>query len=388
MSKIQRKIIRAINAIVPKRKHKVMLASWPDYSDNARALFEYMVSQPKYSDWRYVWVVKPNFNVPKCPSNISFISEASPKLSVKYLIYLYHVFTSKYFFCTHSSFAEANPRLQKTVCLWHGTMLKRICGMNDREKTEPKKDQFRFFISPSSYYVDFFCQSFLCDKRAVLVTGYPRNDMLFQKTNILEKLDIDKRGKKIIVYMPTFRNPIGGGYSDSNAKEQCLIDFCKTSEVAHIDEHLGKLNCMLLVKWHPSDTRQNISVKTTNIISVSNNEMSEKDLQTYHLLHFSDALITDYSSVFCDYMMLDRPIAFDISDIGSYSENRGFVFDNPIDYMPGYILKNNRELFDFLKDIAEGIDKSRDLRHSLYNIYNDFQDNQSSKRIVEKVIYR
>ena len=54
----------------------------------------------------------------------------------------------------------------------------------------------------------------------------------------------------------------------------------------------------------------------------------------YVLLRNADALITDYSSAYFDYMLLNRPIAFTVEDIEEYRKKRGFVFDNPFEYMP------------------------------------------------------
>ncbi len=386
--KVKKLVIRGLNSIIPKNKKKVLFASFPDFGDNSRALYEYMMQQEKFNDWTFVWEVSSDYYAPK-RSRTVFIKTPKRQWSKYYLIYLYHVFTSYYLFCTHSSFVEANPLRQVSVCLWHGTMLKCICAMNEREKNNGNahKDQYRYFVSPSRYYVDYFCKSFLCEPTNVINCGYPRNDMLFDETQVLEKLNINrKKDDKLVVYMPTFRTPVGGGYSDMGAVNPSCVDFENNLELGELSEFLKSHHLLLVVKWHPADIRQNITFHYSNIVSVSNQSLSEVDMQAYHLLHFADALITDYSSVFCDYMLLDRPMAFDTSDMGSYSEKRGFVFDNPLDYMPGYILHNKTGLISFLEDISQGIDKSIETRHSLYHIYNDFQDDLSSKRVVDMVI--
>ncbi len=382
MSRLQREIIRGLNFIMPKNPRKVLFGSFPDFSDNARALYEYMVSQIYSDNWTYVWLVKRDFITPK-RKNTLFISEPQGILSWSYFKYLYHLFTAKYLFCTHSHFVEANPKRQVSVCLWHGTMLKRICAMNEREKNQPKKDQYRYFVSPSVFYNEYFCKSFLCKPEQVLACGYPRNDFLYQDTDILYELGIDSlKYKKMIVYMPTFRTPIGGGYSDASSNSHSCIDLSDSQSIKELSEYLQKKNVLLIIKWHPADIRQNQTSQLSNVISVSNKQLISKDLQTYHLLHYADALITDYSSVFCDYMVLNRPIAFDVSDMDSYADNRGFVFDNPLDFMPGYFLKTKENLLEFVDDIAEGIDKSKEKRHKLAKIYNDFEEGCASERLL------
>lgn len=381
-------LIKAINYVVPKRRHKVLFASFPDFADNARALYEYMYSQEQFADWSFVWVVSSCKNVPQ-KRNTTFIAKPSSFWSKSYIVYLSHLLSSKYLFSTHSFFSEALPSRQVSVLLWHGTMLKRICGMNEREKEQGKKKQFRFFVSPSHYYVQYFCKSFFCSEREVLTCGYPRNDFLFEDTDVLDKLRIKRSSyEKIIVYLPTFRTPIGGGYTDSTDSIQMCIDIEKEESVQRLAKYLSDNKTLLIVKWHPSDIRQSLTIKSNNIISIRNQEFETIDAQVYHLLHFADALITDYSSVFCDYLLLDRPIAFDVSDIESYSDNRGFVFDKPLEYMPGVKLRNESDFMSFCSDIAQGIDNSRVDRERLKHVYNDYYDGNNCKRFLEALNWR
>ena len=382
VNQLKRKAIRALNALFPKNAHKVMFASMPDFSDNARALYDYMISLPKFSSWQFVWLVKPGFVAPK-RSNTLFIPSSGGFFSFNNLRYLYHLFTSKYLFCTHSHYVEANPKRQVSVCLWHGTMLKRICAMNEREKNQPRKDQYRYFVSPSTFYNDYFCKSFLCSPEQVLTCGYPRNDFLFQDTSILSAVGIDKsKYKKIIVYMPTFRIPEGGGYSDSDSETPSCINLTDNSKVSELSEELQRIGVLLVVKWHPADTRQNTIVNTSNIMSVSNRQLSTLGLQVYHLLHYADALITDYSSVYCDYMVLDRPIAFDITDVKSYSSKRGFVFENPLDFMPGMKIYDDKHFLQFCTDVANNVDNYKEDRKKLSCVYNDFNDAKNCERLA------
>ena len=67
--------------------------------------------------------------------------------------------------------------------------------------------------------------------------------------------------------------------------------------------------------------------------------IQKQKMTVYTLLRNADGLITDYSSVYFDYMLLDRPIAFAIDDIKEYGDKRGFIFETPEDYMPLYSLR-------------------------------------------------
>lgn len=376
-------LIKFINYIIPKKREKVMFASFPDFADNARALYEYMIQNDQFTGWKYVWVVSSITNLSNS-DNTLFIKKPEGYWHIDYLRYLYHIITSKYLFSTHSFFIEALPSRQYSVLLWHGTMLKRICAMNEREKEMGGKPQYRYFVSPSDYYVQFFSKSFLCKEDHVLVSGYPRNDFLLEKTDVFNKLGINYTlFDKVIVYMPTFRTPVGGGYSDSTDDRQMCIDLENENSMHELSNYLEERNTLLIIKWHPSDIRQSISLRFHNIIAIKNQELEKIDAQVYHLLYFADALITDYSSVFCDYLILDRPIAFDISDMDSYADKRGFVFDNPLDFMPGVKLQNNADFIDFCDDISKGVDRSREERNRLRLVYNDYNDGNNCKRLCD-----
>ena len=74
--------------------------------------------------------------------------------------------------------------------------------------------------------------------------------------------------------------------------------------------------------------------------------MLEKEkLQLYELIGISDALISDYSSVAVDYLLLDRPLGYVLADYEIYREKRGFVFEDPLEYMPGEKIYNACDLF-------------------------------------------
>lgn len=73
----------------------------------------------------------------------------------------------------------------------------------------------------------------------------------------------------------------------------------------------------------------------SNVLVFSDADFAAEGIRLYDLLARSDALITDFSSVFADYLLCDKPIAFDISDIDVKSDGlRGFVVDDPCNICP------------------------------------------------------
>lgn len=372
-----------VNIIFPKNKYKIIFQSGPDdYVDNSRALSDYILKNEKYNKYKIYWAFKSDVvkNVDPRIRGFNRISRFGK------ILYFYHTVTAKYLFSTHAAFEWSCSARQKYFCLWHGTMLKKIACLQDPIANKYYMRHCKMFASPSIFYNEIVGKSFGRDNSFAYNTGYPRTDLLFEKTDSLNKLSLNKEDK-IVLYMPTFRTPINSNYSDSNLDiyEKGVINFKDNNSVNKWNEYLKTRKIQLIVKPHPSDANIPSEIKLSNIKVLTNSELSNADVQLYHLLNEADALLTDFSSVFCDYLVLNRPIGFVVTDLEEYSKGRGFVFDAPIDYMPGVIIKNTNQFKLFLDEISNGIDSSKFKRESLFKIYNDYNDNNNCSRVLSSV---
>ena len=88
---------------------------------------------------------------------------------------------------------------------------------------------------------------------------------------------------------------------------------------------------------------------------------------------------------FFDYLILNRPIGFTISDMTEYTENRGFNFDNPLSYMPGPHIQTKEELYKFIDNLSCGNDEYEAQRKKVNALFNDYTDNQSCRRVLNAV---
>lgn len=101
---------------------------------------------------------------------------------------------------------------------------------------------------------------------------------------------------------------------------------------------------------------------------------------------FFDALVTDYSSIATDYLLLDKPIVFTLDDYKEYTASRGGLYpENAKDYMSGYHVYTKDELEMALCEIAEGKDIYASVRHKILPEYNAYADGNSSKRILDAI---
>lgn len=107
LNKLYRPLMRFIGNFFPKDHHKIMFDSGPSFSDNSRALFEYIYSKDHGNINRFIWIVDEGFEKPKGYSNTIFITRTR-FLKKGYLLYLKHLFTS-YYLCNSQFIYRGEP---------------------------------------------------------------------------------------------------------------------------------------------------------------------------------------------------------------------------------------------------------------------------------------
>ena len=149
-------------------------------------------------------------------------------------------------------------------------------------------------------------------------------------------------------------------------------------------KYLSKKNkAVILIKLHPAQDKKVIeSFKCNNIRIITDNELSEKGLKLYQLLAITNAMITDYSSVYYDYLLTKKPIGLAITDIEEYTKNVGLAYDY-YDTIKGEYIYNSEELCEFIENLSKGIDKSLDERLKCLKLYHTYCDDKSAERVYE-----
>lgn len=243
----------------------------------------------------------------------------------------------------------------KYVQTWHGTPLKKLALDMDTfsmpgSDLETYKANFLdetkkwdYLIAPNQYSKDIFKSCFAFEK-TFIESGYPRNDVLYQKNN---PTDIDKMkkrlglplDKKVILYAPTWRDD----YYISQGKYKFYIPFNIEKLIEVLDDQ-----AVFIFRSHylVADSLSEVADKP-NIYNFSKKE----DISELYLI--SDLLITDYSSVFFDYANLKRPILFYAYDFEHYRDNlRGFYFDLESD-APGPFVIKEEEFYEEVERFIE-----------------------------------
>ena len=212
--------------------------------------------------------------------------------------------------------------------------------------------------------------------------GIPRNDFLFEKHNVLKNLKFDNYSK-VIIWMPTFRksSQLGIDGTSSDFGVPCIHE----NDLEDINKCLKENNYSLILKLHPwaLDKMCDLS-KYSNIISLRNEDI--KPFNLYHLLGECDALITDFSSVFIDYLLVDKPICFAYDDLEEYKKTRDFMFKNYEDYMCGPKAHDKDDIIDFINSLNKD-DKYKKERKEITQLFHTNKDGKTCERL-EKLLFR
>ena len=376
-------LLSVLSKLIPKDSRRICFFCKSGLDDNSEALFTYLKKRGYQKKYRIYCVVDH-------PDQYRQLEEENVfMISVKGC--LWQLFRSRYLFCHGEMLAIMPTKKQISVNYWHGTPLKKINGMLDKLGNY-RYDFFTYITAAAPMFQPVFVQAFGCRQDQVLLCGHPRNDYLFQTEEGLKQLGIDSAEyEKIFLWMPTYRKSRDGYIQDT--EESCeeiggLPLFADVEELGELNRFLERQNCLLILKMHPAQDLSRLNQKIRQyrrICFLTNEDMRRRQVPLYSLVKEADALITDYSSVYFDYLLLDRPIGFVLEDLESYEGHRGFVVPNPLDYMPGEKIYCKEELLDFFRKVVNEEDNFKEERKKICDQVNYYQDGNNCARLLELI---
>lgn len=372
--KIMLPISRAILfSFYPVDPNKVLFTSFPDFSDNSKVLYDYL--RRNRENYHYTWIVSENAG---CKSdNADFVIGKSKYYSGFNFRAMKEIATSKYIFFTHTPpiYELGKRKEQVVVNLWHG------CGYKGRTAKAPKnpKGQFDYVLVPGKVFVDIKAKFFSCDKEQVIPIGYPRYDIFSDQPSKAVSFvnDIKNGNSKFVIWMPTYRKTEAGKYGAEKIDGYYELPVLNSQqELLSLNRFCRENGIALCIKRHPLQLRYDCeSLKLSNICFISNDTLFSQDVDLYSVLQLTDGMISDYSSAAIDYVLLDKPLAFVLNDFKDYHDAQGFVFDDPLKYMPGYHLYTYEDMTAFLIDIKNGEDRYKNKRDGIFaEIHNPCAD--------------
>ena len=362
-----RNLLSFLINLFPVSKKIWVFNSFPDFTDNPYGFFYKVVD--KKPEVHFVWLISDRSRVQEIRSKIK-----KPNVSVYYkrsVSGLWCFLRAGYLFVSHGIFGRYSAEKSNKIVinLWHGMPLKRVCYMESQTEWVTYTD---YTIATSPLFQDIMGQSFRKDRAHTLLIGQPRNDLLFEKTDFFEKRGIDRDAyKKIGVWLPTYRYSLVQQRTDGTFHDGQLL-FLTADDMKVLNDFLVRENILVIVKLHPMDYLQKTDLPNfSNLLIVKQKEF---DSQLYPLLGNCDFLLTDYSSVWLDYEILNKPIGFVCNDFEEYEKGRGFTIPGIAQMLPGPVLKDLHEIEVFLSELPSKAEGN--------SIFNQFKDDLASDRLL------
>ena len=380
--KVLRRIVRKLTFFVgtiiyrlkPIDNYLFVFQSEGDFWDNARALYEYMISNNINKKFKLVWLVdEPSLYNRFYRENVEFI-KTNP-INLKEIIHERKIMcTARYFFFTHRGYKNAR-KTQTVVNLWHGSIvLKAIKGTPVLYKT------FDYQCSTSHAAAERMGLFTGMKKEQAIINGDCRQDYLFSNCEEKVKAFLGNGYDQYILGMPTFKKT--KTWTDAMVNSWVLPIIKNQEQFNELNSFCKTENILLVIKIHHLEDISLIDASsTTNIRVIKDEDLQNADIQLYELIGKTDALLTDFSSVAYDYMLLDKPIGYMITEMHNYS--RGFIIDNIQDEMAGEKISTIGDLQEFIRGVKNGIDNYKDARKKIVDKFFVYKKDGNCERLLK-----
>jgi len=276
----------------------------------------------------------------------------------------------------------------KIIHLWHAAQIKKkvterlIYGRSFIDFIKSKMQRIDLVTVSSQNQVDLISYVMNVDKTKIKITGYPKTDCLINLPKFDSVKDFFRKDipfdKNIVLYLPTFRNKHFN--QEYDLFDRYGFDYDKTVDILtkynaillYIPHYFIKVPSKIINKWKEYDSLY-IYEKTGPLFDIN-------------LIHpYVDILITDYSSVFTNYSILNKPIVFAKFDfnyfVGSNSAI-GFDYDT---ITPGPKAENWSEVFLHLERFFNSIDDYQERRIQVSKEFHNFHDGKNCERAYKEI---
>lgn len=373
--RIARILLRIWGWFVPVKKKTMLFCSFGGrkFDDSPKAIYDEVCRRKEFNDWRLIWAfINPeSHNIPRGEK----IKVDTPSF-FRALLYS-RVWVSN---SGMDRGIEFMSNRHVRVETWHGAPLKKIGGEENQNSLGPnpstyhgKLDAETIRCAQSEYDREIFERINYADKSAILLCDLPRNDGLLKYT--LEQIEIIKKnirigsGKKVILYAPTYREYLVDEHRDTYMAPPIHLEKW--------EKELGS-DYILLVRAHYAVTKA-LNIQESDFV---------KDVSGYPFINdlyiISDLLISDYSSSFIDYSILDRPMLCYAYDLEEYKEKRGLYIDLDRE-LPCEIDYNETSLLNHIQTLD--FSHSSERTKAFHQKYAPYAGN-ASKVVVDEVLKR
>ncbi len=296
----------------------IVFESNPDFACNAYPV--YLQMKKDFPGYKMVWCVNQGTAKPEGVDDIFVYESLNPFRRLKEQYYLR---TSRIILFSNRSMQRYRSG-QVALFLCHGSKTKKTRGVYEVEKGVD------YINIQSHFFDDIITYEYNCEKEKLVYLGYPRCDWLYHTdgADVKQRLGLDGG---FWVWLPTFRRHKVDkpAYQMDTSKQQMGMPLIGSQEdLKALDAFLEKENLYLIYKPHPAQDVSGLKAAGARRVKIiSDAFLAQRDLQLNQVLAASDGLITDYSSVFFDYLLTDKPMVTTVDDIDEWKKMTGFAFD-------------------------------------------------------------
>ena len=356
-----------------------------DMSDNSYALFDYMRRNGLLKGYRIVWLISGNKDIyERRYDELTFYTKYPERIDIKRSKALA---TARYYIFDHSNVYD-NLRKRngfKNIYLTHGCTFK---ASTNADQYENNADEVYYTGKLYTHPMEKFC---CCKKEVMFDVGYPRNDFLLDVVQDIQNDFLNKhslnRFKKIALWMPTFRKSKNKYLSEEYFDNITGLPILESEkDLCEFNEILKSENIVCIFKIHHLQAELTaFNTFFSNLLIIKDEMLSEDGIQLYQMVRITDFLITDYSSIGNDYLLMDKPIIYTLDDYEQYRKSRGFSVEDPAKYFVGEHVIDKQQLFTAVIDAGNDIDRYKKERNELLPLAHTYQDGNASKRISERL---
>ncbi|MFW5758593.1 MAG: CDP-glycerol glycerophosphotransferase family protein [Bacteroidota bacterium] len=371
-------IVAPLSLFFPRKKGLITLIgrNATFYSDNTKYFNNFLLNI-KYKD-AYFLFEKRNSITESVPNHIYY-----PGLKAIYILlrseYLI-VDTSTWFYNLKYFFAVKSKKIQ----LWHGVSSKKIEMSTEQFQRGLLRNikklygilrgqliRFRLIVSTSDYYTKhLYSDAFRYHE--ILPLGQPRTDIFFRELNALDFINTDKplldrlmqsqsrEKNKIILYTPTYRDYLSMDLLDF----ELINRFCRDN------------NMVFVLKYH-------ILSSLPETGNYSNVFVYDQSKDIYPLMTITDVMVTDYSSIYLDYLLTDKPVIFYVPDYEDYQKHEVGLRPDFYETSPGNKILNQDDLMQALLEINNGADEFAKQRKQILDLSFKHKDGKASRRLFD-----
>lgn len=356
----------------PQKKvvNAIVFESVPDVSDNTKAVFDEFIRRKLNRKYKLIWGLNKTTSDRYAKiKNVYYLQAWDEK-------YKFYAKKARLLISCNAYFEKEHEK-QLQVYLTHGTVLK----STHEYYTIP--EWIDYLIAASENVVELQSSELVFDKNKIVPLGFPRNDVFYKETLDLRKL-LRRDFDKIVVWYPTYRQH-HNGFKTKSKNAIPIINDVASAQI--LNQYAQELNVFLLIKPHfAQDVSYIENINLSNILLITDEFFVQNKVLSYELIGSCDALISDYSSVYYDYTLCNKPVALVWEDIDEYKSFPGLVENYEFLTKGAEKVFDLSDLIDFLYRIKNNVDAMQKERTEIRDFVNISTDGKNSSRVTDFIL--